>query len=85
MATKARKEARKLMSLPHAVRRNILHAVANSLVERQQEILEANQLDLDVCEENKTAMPLVKRLKLTAEKLATLEAGIRQLADMSNT
>ena len=84
MATKARKEARKLMSLPHAVRRNILHAVANSLIERQNEIMEANQIDLQAAAENKTALPLVRRLKLTPEKLATLETGIRQLADMDD-
>lgn len=84
MATKARKEARKLMSLPFEVRRNILHAVANALIERQGEIIEANQIDLEAAAVNNTALPLVRRLKLTPEKLATLETGIRQLADMDD-
>jgi len=84
MASKARKEARKLLTLPHSVRRNILHAIANSLIERQNEIMEANKIDLATAAQNKTSMPLVKRLGLTPEKFASLEAGIRQLADMDD-
>jgi len=84
MATKARKEARKLMSLPHPVRKNILHAVADALVERRNDILDANQLDLGAAAENNTPMPLVKRLKLTPQKLSDLETGIRQLAEMDD-
>ena len=72
------------MTLPFAVRKNILHAVANALVERQSEIMEANQLDLQAAAENKTDVQLVRRLKLTPEKLATLETGIRQLAEMDD-
>ena len=84
MATKARKEARKLMTLPFAVRKNILHAIANALVERQSDIMEANELDLQAAAENKTDVQLVRRLKLTPEKIATLETGIRQLAEMDD-
>jgi delta l-pyrroline-5-carboxylate synthetase len=81
MATKARREARKLLLLPHSVRKNILHAVANSLVERQHEIIEANELDLADAATNNTSSALVNRLKLTAEKIKTLETGVRQLAE----
>ena len=84
MAMKARKEARKLLSLPFEVRTSILNAVAASLIERKEEIVQANQLDLEAAEKNNTAAPLVKRLKLTEEKLATLGAGIRQLAEMKD-
>jgi len=84
MATKARKEARKLMALPHPVRKNILLAVADALVERRNDILDANQLDLGAAAENNTPLPLVKRLKLTPQKLSDLETGIRQLAEMDD-
>lgn len=84
MATKARKEARKLATMPHSVRQNILRTVAKALVERQSEIIEANKLDLAAAAENNTATPLVKRLKLTEEKIATLEQGIVQLAEMDD-
>lgn len=85
MATKARKEARKLLSLPFETRQDILNAVADALIERKAEILQANKLDLDEAENNKTALPLVRRLKLTEEKLKTLEVGVRQLAEMDDS
>ena len=84
MATAARKEARKLQALPFAVRQSILHAVADALVSRQDELVEANKLDLEAAGTNKVAAPLVKRLKLTSEKVNTLAQGIRQLADQKD-
>lgn len=82
MATASRREARKLASLPVTVRRAILHAVADALVERQDEIMRANRMDLDAAEQGKIDKQLLNRLKLTPEKIATLQAGIRQLADI---
>jgi len=84
MATAARKEARKLQALPFEVRQSILHAVADALVSRQDELVEANKLDLEAAGTNKVAAPLVKRLKLTSEKVNTLAQGIRQLADQKD-
>eukprot|EP00529_Nitzschia_sp_RCC80_P009571 CAMPEP_0113469394 /NCGR_PEP_ID=MMETSP0014_2-20120614/15875_1 /TAXON_ID=2857 /ORGANISM="Nitzschia sp." /LENGTH=788 /DNA_ID=CAMNT_0000361867 /DNA_START=146 /DNA_END=2512 /DNA_ORIENTATION=- /assembly_acc=CAM_ASM_000159 len=84
MATAARKEARKLQSMPFVVRKSILNAVADALVERQDELVEANKLDLAYADTASVAAPLVARLKLTPEKLATLAKGIRQLADQQD-
>ena len=84
MATAARREARKLQSMPHDARKSILNAVADALVERQDELMEANLLDLEYAEKASVAAPLVARLKLTPEKLATLAKGIRQLADQKD-
>lgn len=84
MATAARKEARKLQSMPHAARRSILNAVADALLERQDELLEANKLDLKQAELTSVAAPLVSRLKLSPEKLATLATGVRQLAEQKD-
>lgn len=81
MAIAARREARKLLNLPLAQRQAILKAVADALMERQDELIQANQLDLEAAANNNTAQPLVKRLKLTNEKLQVLATGIRQLAD----
>lgn len=83
-ATAARTEARKLQTLPYEERRSILYAVADALVQRQEELLVANDKDLVAAKENDTAMPLVRRLKLTGEKIATLASGIRQIADQSD-
>jgi len=85
MATKARKEARKLLTLPFEARQNMLNAIADSLIERKEEILAANKLDLDDADKNNTDPQLVSRLKLTEAKLGTLVVGIRQLAAMDDS
>lgn len=82
MAHASRREARKLQALPHDVRRSILHAVADAIIQRKDEILDANKLDLEAAEKNSIDMQLLRRLKLTDDKIATLETGIRQLANM---
>lgn len=81
MATAARDQARKLQTLPHAERKAILYSVADALEAEKETLLAANKIDLDNAEKDGTALPLVRRLKLTDSKLATLSAGIRQIAD----
>lgn len=81
MATNSRDQARKLQNLPHAERKAILYAVAEALETEKDQILSANKIDLDNAAKDDTAMPLVRRLKLTDAKLATLSSGIRQIAD----
>jgi len=84
MAVAARTEARKLQALPYTVRQNILRAVAEALLHRKKEILEANAKDMEAAEKDETVLALKKRLKLTDEKLATLAAGLRQIADLAD-
>lgn len=81
MALAARNEARKLQSLSYQDRKTILYAVADALSEREEELLSANKKDLDAAAVDKIDAPLLGRLKLTKEKLATLATGIRQIAD----
>jgi gamma-glutamyl phosphate reductase len=78
----ARTEARKLQALPYKSRQDILNAVADALVERKEELLAANAIDLDAAEEDGIDLALKNRLKLTEEKIATLAAGLRQLAGL---
>ncbi|MEO0854803.1 MAG: gamma-glutamyl-phosphate reductase, partial [Cyanobacteria bacterium J06648_11] len=54
----------------------------DALAQRRSEILEANEKDLLTAQRQKLAGPLLKRLKLTDEKLNTLEEGIRSVAAM---
>ena len=85
MATKARTEARKLQSLPYTVRQQILRSIADALLNRKSEILEANAKDMEAAENDGTAEVLKKRLKLTDEKLATLASGLKQIADLPDS
>lgn len=43
-----------------------------------------NDIDLANAEKNNTASPLVKRLRLSEEKIKTLADGIKQIAEQSN-
>ena len=81
MATAARDEARKLQEMSYDDRRAVLYAIADSLYERRDQILEANKADMEAAMKNDTDEPLIRRLRLTEEKLQTLSAGIRQIAD----
>eukprot|EP00580_Thalassiosira_gravida_P005273 CAMPEP_0201652928 /NCGR_PEP_ID=MMETSP0493-20130528/44725_1 /ASSEMBLY_ACC=CAM_ASM_000838 /TAXON_ID=420259 /ORGANISM="Thalassiosira gravida, Strain GMp14c1" /LENGTH=795 /DNA_ID=CAMNT_0048129455 /DNA_START=128 /DNA_END=2515 /DNA_ORIENTATION=- len=81
MATAARDQARKLQTLPHLERKAILYAVADTLEAEKEGLLAANKIDLDNAERDGTELQLVRRLKLTDAKLATLSSGIRQIAD----
>lgn len=81
MATASRDEARKLQALPYSERKAILYAVADALEAQKETLLKANAIDLENATKDGTSVQLVSRLKLTDSKLATLSAGIRQIAD----
>jgi len=80
-ALAARSEARKLLAMPYEVRQNILLAIADALLDRKEELLTANQIDLEAAERDNISQVLKKRLKLSDAKLATLAAGLRQIAE----
>ncbi|GAX17212.1 delta-1-pyrroline-5-carboxylate synthetase [Fistulifera solaris] len=83
-AVAARTEARKLLAMPHSVRQDILKEMASALLARKSELLEANAKDMSAAETEEVASTLKNRLKLTEDKLATLAAGLEQLADMAD-
>ena len=61
-----------------------MYRLSELLIEREKDILDANQRDLDAAKiAGNLAAPLLSRLSLSASKLRTLSAGIRQIADSS--
>ncbi|KAL7569341.1 hypothetical protein ACA910_016883 [Epithemia clementina (nom. ined.)] len=81
-ATAARTQARKLQAMPYETRQNILRAIAKALVDRQDELLAQNAIDMEAAEKDGIALVLKNRLKLTTDKLATLASGLNQVADL---
>ena len=65
-------------------RRQAVLAMADGLVARRQEILEANQADLQAAAADGLAPALVARLKLDAAKLDAAIAGVRQVAALAD-
>ena len=74
----ARSGSRALQGLSSEQRASVLHHLASLLVEREEEILAANQRDLDSASD--LSGPLRARLSLSPQRLASLADGLRQLA-----
>ena len=65
-------------------RAEIIYRLSELLIERQQEILDANQRDMDEARVAGTlAGPLLSRLALNSSKIKTLAEGLKQIADDS--
>lgn len=77
----ARESSRSLQLLNNFERSEIVRRLANLLMERQNDILEANSKDLDAAKESGLAGPLLARLKLTPEKIEALYTGLIQISD----
>ncbi len=85
LVKQARSAANKMASLSTAVKDQALLAMADSLVEKTEQILEANQKDLDAfqAEEQTAREPaLADRLRLTPERVEEMAAGVREVAKL---
>ena len=84
LARQAKTASFTLATLPHAVRTEALHQVAQSLCEHQAAILQANTQDLQsaqpAVQAGRLKPSLYERLKLTPEKLETAVRGLKELA-----
>ncbi len=76
----AKRAARELQTLSSAVKDAALQAIADALIEASDEILSANARDLEAGETSGLAEALMDRLTLTAERIAEIAAGVRQIA-----
>ncbi|HEX9730951.1 MAG TPA: glutamate-5-semialdehyde dehydrogenase [Thermoanaerobaculia bacterium] len=84
LAHGVRAAQRKLAAVDGAVRSRVLRRVAAFLAERAPALLDANRRDLDAAEGAALAGPLLKRLALSPDKLATLREGLEQLASQAD-
>jgi len=78
-ALRARAAARVLRTLPTDVKDGALAAMADALVERVDEILAANALDVDAAEAAGTPASVVDRLRLDAGRVAGVADALRTL------
>lgn len=72
-----------MQSLSPDQRASAVRTLADLLVSRQNEILEANQKDLSESSKSGLAKPLLSRLSLNHAKLKNLAIGLHQIADSS--
>eukprot|EP00794_Sanderia_malayensis_P005426 gene5426-6105_t len=83
-AIKAREGSGALQALTAQQRAEVIYRLSELLVEREQEILSANQRDLDAARvSGSLAAPLLSRLALSRSKIKTLSDGLKKIADDS--
>lgn len=80
---KARTGSRVLQSLTPEERALSVNTLADLLITKQSQILEANAKDLEEATKSGLAKPLLSRLSLTPAKLKSLSTGLKQIADSS--
>ena len=84
LAQQAKDAAITLAALDGSVKDKALAAIAEALLAHKETIFAANRQDLARSEKEGLAAPLMKRLKFDDKKLATVVAGIRDLAAMDD-
>jgi glutamate-5-semialdehyde dehydrogenase len=76
----AKRASRTLATLEAGVKDRALEVIADALLERTPEILEANGRDLDAATEAGTPPALLDRLALDEQRVAAMAAGVRKIA-----
>ncbi|MGL4668000.1 MAG: glutamate-5-semialdehyde dehydrogenase [Saezia sp.] len=82
LGKQAKEAATSMAAAPTAQRNKALLAMANLLREKLASLVEANEPDIVQAQNNKLAVPMVDRLRLTPEVIETLAQGCEQLAAM---
>jgi gamma-glutamyl phosphate reductase len=81
LARATRQSQRLLGAAEASARSHALMNLAEILVRREAEILDANSQDLERAREQDLAAPLLSRLRLSPDKLRTLVDGLQALAE----
>ncbi len=81
-AARSRVAAAELALLTRAVKDRALLAMADALLDRREEILAANELDVRAAIVAGTADSLVDRLRLNTSRVDGMAAGLRELAGL---
>ncbi|HEV2752694.1 MAG TPA: glutamate-5-semialdehyde dehydrogenase [Solirubrobacteraceae bacterium] len=80
----AREASRTLATLDSATKDRALHAIADALVLRSEEIVEANARDLEAGHQDGLSVALLDRLALDARRVADIAVATRAIAALSD-
>ena len=81
----AAKDAAKRVKIASAKEKNLaLHCIAEALLEQQDDILKANELDLVAARAADMSLSMQDRLKLTPQRIAQMAEAVRQLVQMED-
>ena len=82
--TLAKDAGYKMVSVSTVKKDNALEAIANALVERADEIIAANNLDIENAKKNGTRQAMIDRLTLTKERIDGIAEGVRQVKALAD-
>ena len=80
----AKRAARELAQVDSAVKDAALHAIADALQERMEEIIEANERDMQAGREAGIGDALLDRLRLDATRVAEIARAVRKIAALAD-
>ena len=82
--TLAKEAGYKMVSVSTVTKDNALEAIANALVERADEIIAANNVDIENAKKNGTRQSMIDRLTLTKERIDGIAEGVRQVKALAD-
>lgn len=80
LAREARVASVALRTISSGTKNNALHAMAQALLDRREEIFAANRRDVEAASQKGLTGALLDRLKLNEKKIAAMADGCRQVA-----
>jgi glutamate-5-semialdehyde dehydrogenase len=76
----ARRAARQLARLSTATKNAALNAIADGLIARTDEIVDANEIDVAAATDSGLTPAVIDRLRLTRDRIAAIAADVRNVA-----
>ncbi len=80
----AKEASRSLVRMSKPIKASCLITVAKNLIEYEQRILDANQVDIKNGEKNGMSKAMLDRLRLTPERIEAMAEGVRQVARLED-
>ena len=82
LGERAKKASKYLANANTAAKNTALNAIADAIIENQQVLIAANNLDLTAGKKNGLDAPLLDRLELTPARISGMAEGLRQIASL---
>lgn len=81
---KAKEASVRLVSVDTVTKNNALEAIARALTERANEIIAANNTDIENAKNNGTRQAMLDRLTLTKDRINGIAEGVRQVKSLED-
>ncbi|EUJ27386.1 gamma-glutamyl phosphate reductase [Listeria floridensis FSL S10-1187] len=84
LGKKAKRAAQELALRDTHSKNEALFNWSKALLDAKKELIDANQVDISKAKENGIAEPMIDRLLLTEERIESIAAGVREVAELAD-